>query len=594
MRSRPGVHYAPVSKGVYVSAAKGAFLLAGPASLFQLVDRLTPLLDRGATEDELVAAAGAEKTRGVVRWVAGQLLLRELLFDLDRLDTPEPGPDERAAYGDSLAYLETRSDDPYTAFRRVREGRAVVLGRGPAAESAARGLSAAGFGSVVLAGTDGSAPDPSELLLLDPELDRVVLPASAAEAAGLLSGACVAVVVDAAPSADATAELAPGAAIVPVTTADASRAGGPQVVGPLRTAGEAPGLHGRLVERAVIRQGDQARTVPSSTGAIMAGALAAHRAFQHIGLGTPESSVSVVHGPALETDEAVLAGTGQAEWSGIRSLGDADPSGLAPVVTEEVLTDSLPLFAPWTGPFRWIAPDDLPQLPSALAVLEGLTPDFGAPLVRRGIDHGSAAVQAILAGLRVLAAVPYPPGIRLLERSVSAAGTTEARWLLDGVLRILARSAAAPATVLGWDDITDHDTLRFWRTLEEYEDQPVVLTLGRPAGLAGPWCTVTVADARTGAVLGSAWGDSTDRAAGLALAAAHGARRAGQAGHPGTVDPAPGTELIDLITEPALNALAGDIEAYCHAHGVRPLGVRVVADPLAGEQKLCWGPVWLS
>ena len=53
-------------------------------------------------------------------------------------------------------------------------------------------------------------------------------------------------------------------------------------------------------------------------------------------------------------------------------------------------------------------------------------------------------------------------------------------------------------------------------------------------------------------------------------------------------------EQVSGLTAAALSQLAADVVAYLGHRRLRILGVRVLADPLLGEQSLAWGPVWIG
>lgn len=149
MRARPYLHCAPVPDGVYFSGARTQFVLKGWDQLFKIADVCVPLLERGATEDELVAALGTERARPVVRRLTDGLRDHGMLLDEDALGEAGPTREERERYGGALAYLESVCARPYAVFAGIRTARVALFGPPQATRPAARGLSRAGVGEVL-------------------------------------------------------------------------------------------------------------------------------------------------------------------------------------------------------------------------------------------------------------------------------------------------------------------------------------------------------------------------------------------------------------------------------------------------------------
>ena len=155
MRARPYLHCAPVPGGVYFSGARTQFVLRGWDQLFRVADVCVPLLERGTTEDDLVSALGTERARPVVRHLTGGLREHGMLLDEDVLRGDRTSAADRERYAGTLAYLESVSADPYAAFAAVRAARVVLSGPADTVRPAARGLSRAGVGRVLVQDTAG-------------------------------------------------------------------------------------------------------------------------------------------------------------------------------------------------------------------------------------------------------------------------------------------------------------------------------------------------------------------------------------------------------------------------------------------------------
>ena len=152
VKLRPDAHLAPVPEGLYVARGEDAFVVRG-RGLFDVLDERIDLLAAGATLDEMVAAAGNEAARPVYARLLDALLARGVLLDLDRAGGPVPDPATGARYREVLGFLETRCDDPYARFARLRALPVAVTGDGSAAVVARRALARLGVGPA-----DGARP----------------------------------------------------------------------------------------------------------------------------------------------------------------------------------------------------------------------------------------------------------------------------------------------------------------------------------------------------------------------------------------------------------------------------------------------------
>ncbi|WP_217142847.1 hypothetical protein [Streptomyces sp. AC627_RSS907] len=145
LRTRPGLHCAPVPGGVYFGGTRGQFVLRGSDVLYAVAEGCMPLLETGTTEDALVTEFGTERARPAVRYLVAQLRENGLLLDPAAFTAPEPSAELRARHPETLARLAAHLDDPYAAFERLRRTRVELRGPATATEPARRGLLRAGL-----------------------------------------------------------------------------------------------------------------------------------------------------------------------------------------------------------------------------------------------------------------------------------------------------------------------------------------------------------------------------------------------------------------------------------------------------------------
>src|SRR5664279_3561967 len=148
-KARPHLHYAPVPDGTYLGGATTQLVLRGSPLLFRVVDVCVPMLEDGATEDELVRALGSEHARPAVHYLVDTLGSSGLLLDPTRFTAPEPSAQVRARYPETLAHLELVSDDPYAALARLTAATVLLVGPTQVLGPAARGLRRTGVGRVL-------------------------------------------------------------------------------------------------------------------------------------------------------------------------------------------------------------------------------------------------------------------------------------------------------------------------------------------------------------------------------------------------------------------------------------------------------------
>ncbi|MEU9480709.1 hypothetical protein [Streptomyces sp. NPDC048191] len=561
MKSRPYLHYAPVPGGVYFSGPAGQFAMRGPDLLFTIADVCVPLLETGATEDDLVRALGTEKARPAVRKVVEGLRGHDMLLDTERFTVPEPAADVRARFPEALAHLEAFTDDPYAAFAALRAAKAVLHGPPDVIAPAARGLARAGVGHLVLAPPDG---DPAGVRAVAERLgariaqDRADLDRAVAEADAVLW--C--------PDEDGRAPWdgrpRPDAWLIPVGLGDTA------VVGPPLASGRAAALWPALLER--VRSGPEAQErgpVPRPGADALAGALGGQLVFEALtGCAVPEEA-HVVHGDDLAADRVLVPAVQSPPQAHVAHTLDAAP--LRPGPDEETALEQAYRFtAPWTGPLRLVTDDALPQMPLGLRQVAYRCGRPGS-VVGWGAGQRAATVAAVLDALRGLCA----------GTGTGAAGHTREQWLLDGALRLLVARARLPRPVAP-DTLPAGDRMLL-RRLTDVAPGPVELDDLEVDGVGWQLARAAGAD---GEVLGAGWGRDRDEARHAALGTAL-ARAQTRSLLPDAVTRRTDTAAL-LVAAPAeLEALRAGILAHAAAQGIRYRGVPHRSDQVLGELP-CW------
>ncbi|MBV2153689.1 hypothetical protein [Kitasatospora sp. SUK 42] len=572
IRLRPGVHYAPVDKGVFIGAASAKFVLTGPPALIRLLDACVPRLEDGCTEDDLLAlVGGSEPGRAAVRHVLTAFRSHGLLLTPAQSGGPEPGADERARFADALCQLEAESVDPYGAFARLRAARVALRGPVRPLLPAARTLARCGFAEVVLLLSAEDLAAARAMAELHPAV--TVLDSDSAEASALhVDAAVVLVALDA--DGTATTSTVRADTVVPVLVDDRAAVVGP-VGGRAQEWARAAELHARAEFWAQDR-GPLSR----ATGEALAVALAGQLLFRRIGgIERPENAYAV-YGPTIEAEPLTvdLSSDDATEEPVLGPVGEHS----APSV-DESLSAVQAVAVAWQGLVRLSTPDDLPQLPLALAAAESTVP--GSPMVVRWAgDQAAAAVEAGLAGLRS-AAAPGPDG------AVGAAGLTRDRWLLDGALRVLARCAGEEAE-LPYGSVSSAEARRLWRALEDFEGVPARVVVRRVEGV--DWRLAEVIDRSTGQVLSEGWGRDGGHATLAALGTALARVQVRRATAADLVGPQVETSAINDVEAAELALLQQQVHDHAAKQGGRFLGRARTADLLLGRLGPWSGPVRLE
>ncbi|MFC9328307.1 hypothetical protein [Kitasatospora sp. NPDC057015] len=562
VKLRPGTHFAPVRQGVHVARGGESFVLAGPPTLYTVLDsRLAELCD-GTDVDALVAAFGSESARPVLDRILRALVDRDVLLDLDTLTTPAPDAATAARYAETLAYLEAHSTDPYGDFARLRSARVRVLGGGPAAETAARSLRRHGVADGSAA-TDG--PEPAEpgwaVLIADHEHPP-----------------------------GPPAPLPPGTRVVAVHAGEHVA-----LVAELDDATGTAAFEAAAHRAAAWVAGDREAAAPRPLSAVLAGALAARAVLAGLtGIDRSPRSATVIHGRQLRTariplpDGPAEAPAAPAPEGAPGTSGDGEGLGVAvlptqdvdPPATEELLSAWAPLTTRWVGPVRRGRDLDLDQLPFSLETVELLTGPAPARAAGWGPDRGAAGVGALLAAARLLAGAD------------GAAGTTEGRWLLDGVLRRLGAELllGRPGGRLDWDGLGSTEGRTRLGLLESWFGRSVELTLRHCPVL--DWSLVTVTE-QDGTVAATEWGDTPATAARSALGAAV-ARAQADPEVRGLLEQPVGTAVLESCPATAVRLALSRLGTEEAVRGRTVRARRLTHDPVTGPLPLHCGPVRLS
>ncbi|GAA4839210.1 hypothetical protein [Kitasatospora terrestris] len=584
LKLRPGCHFAPVPQGLHCSFHGAAFVVHGPALLFEALDRrLGPLTD-GVEASELAGGPGGSLLVPLLRVLAD----RGLLLDLDAAGGPPP-TDPR--HEEIVAHLEEHADQPYDLYRRLRRTPVAVTGTGPAADAATRSLTRLAVGTA--AGEDRSA-DVTVQILTDAEQALPVAPtadgpltADGQAAHGPGTGEPLTVRRSDAGGPPASPEqVAPSAAGPTGSSAPDGPAGSPESsIGPLTAGGPAaPGAllpvsvgTGHAVVGPVL--GDPAQVAgfraavrrvagwlavlpqgpaPMPVGAVLAGSLAARRVVDRVTGLAPVDGMLVVHGPTAEVTAVPLPdGTATASWQPTdpdEPPGDTDPA---------VLTE------PWRGLGRWLDPvGPEHRRPIAAVALRPVLTSTPASLTGWGEDSAAARRHALLALLRSHADVAgQEAGADPAEHA--CAGTTPAHATLDGLLRALApQTLATPGRTLP-PTALEHPTARALHSaLTDYHGRQFDLALHQLDN--GAWHLAT-ARSPYGGLLAAEWGPSPASAAYAVLGTLFTAETTG-----GTRPPT-GTWCVEHLTEAALtrtlNGLLAEHRVTVH---------RLAADPVLG------------
>lgn len=554
MKARPGLHYAPVPGGVYLAGASTQFVMRGWDLLFTVADVCVPLLEDGATEDDLVAALGSEHARPAVRHLTEGLRTHGLLLESGRLTVPEPPATVREQHAESLALLESVCAEPYAAFAALRGATVALAGPPEATGPAARGLIRAGAGRVVVAGTAGEdMPEDADAMLV-----------------------CVGAGDEPAPPEPYGRPVM----IVPVVLDDRLL-----LAGPVIRDGTSLRTWSALRARA-LAWADPAAYPPRPVADALAGALAAQLLFETLTGVAGEGDAHVVYGADLAA-ERITVRRADAQPRVWRRLGDSEPAPVPGV--EEAVDLAGTVTAQWTGLVALAPGDSLPQMPLALREARYGSARPGS-VVAWGADQESATVAVTLAALRRSVGAPPDrdsPGRDSPGRDsrdvTGAAGLTEDAWLLDGTLRLLA-DRTLPLHAVPVDGL-DPEAMRFWREIQRAEPGQYAIEVRHVPGLG--WLLGRVESARTGETLGLAWGPDEDTAIQRSLATALARAQVRAVTGAGEGVPLLNTDALCFVADEEIIALGTDASAL----RARYRGCRTGADPVLGDVPLWFGPV---
>lgn len=587
IRLRPGVHYAPVLEGVYVSGPRTHFVIRGSQTLYRTLDAAIPLLEDGATEEEAVGALRGTCDPGLVRQLLKALRNKGLFIDLGRLSEPEPDPETRRRYAGALADLETDSEDPYAAFGRLRASRVLLAGPATAVLPAARGLLRAGATRLLLA-----VPEATAARALADRAPGVELTSLTKIVTGIWDVDAALYVADDAGLLDLQrAELAQGCPTVPVLTSGPVIVVGPAVRGPHEAAAWPV-----LCARARRWQADGGlEPVALPVGEALAGALAGRAIFRALTDTERKGQSHLIYGGTLSADAITLATANEGCLASPMAKQD---NGTA-YDLEEMRADEAP--APggvlaavhaasgrWLGTFSIITPEALPQMPVAMVTAEHRVAP-GGEVLAWGTDQDRATSAAGLACLREQAGTSLEAGDGL--RTVGAAGTTPARWMLDGALRLLGRHLRLESAP-GYPDIADLHSRLLWRAIEDYELVSVTLEVYRITGIG--WRLGRVVRGDTGETLARAWGADEPGAILAALGAGVARLRAHRALGRDLGGPGADTSALISASDAAVGELLAQVQSFCRSRDVRITGREAGPDPLLGALGLHHGTLRLG
>ncbi|WP_405700033.1 hypothetical protein OG209_17995 [Streptomyces sp. NBC_01383] len=612
LRSRPGLHCAPVPSGVYFSGTRGQFVLRGSDVLYALAEGCLPLLEAGTTLDALVTAIGTERARPAVVHIVGRLRANGLLLDSAVFTAPQPPAAVRERYADSLARLESRLDDPYAAFARLHATAVELRGPGTATAPAERGLRRAGVRRVTAVGAPApsaraphtSVGDPAAYETHDPipAGDPAVhgtdapIPAGgpAVRVMGDLipaGGPAVREAYDLIPAGDPAARPSPSTRTAirfltgdetwpgPTGTFDVPVLLGPglTLVGPV---GATPATWAAFRDRALSwAAAEGAGPAPGPVAHALAGALAAQLLADTLtGVAEP-GEAHVVHGDDLTADRVTVTGAPVTEAAAL-TLHEA-PVRPFPEA-EAALASAGELATRWTGLFASAEGEDLPQMPLALRAAEHrAAPRTGGSVTAWAAHQETVTLAAALAALRDRGS--RSPGS-------AAAGLTEEHWLLDGALRQI----AASTTGFSESDATAHPlTAESERVLSELrvEDARFSPQIAVAPSPETGWYLARVTAG--GDRLGAGWGPTPAEATHAALCTALAAAQARLTGSGTVVDPL-STDALLSTGDAARAALRARLTAPAPGTDRTATAYRGRAsrtDPVLGDIPFWYGPV---
>ncbi|MEV4434088.1 hypothetical protein [Streptomyces sp. NPDC049585] len=140
LKLRPSILYGTTQTSVFVQSPRGAFTLNLPAPLIDPVAAWLEALQRPATEQELLAAAGGPKAAPALEKVLRHLRGHGVLLDLPAEAAPEHVPAAAVAYAESHC-----PGDPYAALRRLARTTLTLRGEADLVRAAADALADRGI-----------------------------------------------------------------------------------------------------------------------------------------------------------------------------------------------------------------------------------------------------------------------------------------------------------------------------------------------------------------------------------------------------------------------------------------------------------------
>ena len=542
-RLRPSVHFGQVAEGVQFQVWGDAFVLRGPASLYPLCARLVALLERGTTREH-VASLVPPNARPVALYVIDELLKRRAVLDTDRLTMGDLDPQTKTAFGDTIGYLESVSDDPYAAFDAFRRARVLAIGSGQSHFTLVRALVTMGLGSIECSSCHDQVHAERLRTYLGERrsVDGRVRQHGAFEPSARRDRWDLVVYVSDALSRAELAE-ADGHLLSDAAAVIAGVATGPRgIIGPLRHNREGAGLRDAIARAATRGSADlDGRAAPSPVLATVVGNVAAFECFKWL-TGQPSDTAqgraAVVSGESLACSfhpvDCVRPDPAPATASELAERLRGFRSVVEPIARPDLMQRLTPLQDPTFGLIDEPHPGGLPQTPLSLSATRlAARHAREESLIGIGRDEADARYDAIVEGLKAAARHGTPSGpvslVTLDGRATGArepahldmaAGPSYARWLSDGLQRSLARLIVADARPLevtriavSFETCGDRVAKGWWKSLAlRFATDIQVLHL-RSASFR-KLHVATVADA---GVIGIGCGTAADEAIGAAL-----------------------------------------------------------------------------
>ena len=513
-RVRPALNFWRVADGVQMQTWGGEFVIRGPQSLYLLCERLMARLDGGATREEALADI-PPGCRDAALHVLDELVRRDAVMDTDALSSPDLAPDLRRAFGNAVGYLESVSDEPYAAFRALREATVLAIGRGESLFAAVRSLTDTGIGHLDChpCGDPDGAERLREYLAGRRHLQGTVRPVdSLEEGLGCNARWSLAAYVRDGIDAEELARFDHAVSSVAEAGIAGVASGRAGIVVPPGDPGE-PRLGSAVALLA--RQGSELvganPGLPTPVLAAMTGNVVGMHAFRHLThTRTPpdaDAYAIVIEGETLDSSMHPLAAVRErcvTEESELHARIEAFRRTAAPRSADAYLDAFPTLTDPVFGIVTEPHPGTLPQIPLSLSSCAAVLNAAGSagPVIGVGATDAEARHAALVDALReVTRRGDGGERVRVVDLDdhethdvepgslVVAAGRSFADWLADGLeLVLLRRMFCGPnvrRTNVRCDAVRDPDGQTYWQSLTSRFGRFQSLVHANVAGLPG-------------------------------------------------------------------------------------------------------------